>query len=204
MTADEVPPALAGIHSRLASLSRAIRPHYTRYVREVSPPYMAISLRAAAVLWALCEILKPGRVLELGSGFSSFVLGCYASQANATVCSVDDDPRWLDRTRSFLAREGVATDRMTLWGGFDHDEAAPFDFVFHDLGDMSLRQTAFHSAAAMVSGGGALFLDDMHKPTYARYVRAALRDLACPYVDLKSQTFDEYGRYCGLALFTHK
>ncbi|HEY7912861.1 MAG TPA: class I SAM-dependent methyltransferase [Blastocatellia bacterium] len=204
MTVDEVMPGLAEALPEILSLSRAIRPQYEWYVREVSPSYMAISLKAAAVLQVLCERLKPIRILELGSGFSSFVLRRYAALANATVCSIDDSSQWLDQTRAFLEREGLSTDEMILWGDFKEREAARFDFIFHDLGDMSLRQTAFHDVLTMAAGGGVVFLDDMHKPPYAQHVRAALRNFSCSYVDLKRYTFDEFGRYCGLALFARE
>src|SRR5690348_5146340 len=43
------------------------------YVREVSSPEYTISLGLAAFLLALCRSRRPGRILDLGSGFSSYL-----------------------------------------------------------------------------------------------------------------------------------
>ena len=56
-----------------AALNRiavALRDPHEEFVSRVSSPDMAISLEAAAFLRALCEGLRPRRVLDLGSGFS--------------------------------------------------------------------------------------------------------------------------------------
>jgi hypothetical protein len=76
------------------------------------------------------------RLLDLGSGFSSYVLRAYAAGVPGAVgWSVDDDPAWLEKTRAFLVSEGLSTEhpvcRIRLSGSvrlilafLDHASAA--------------------------------------------------------------------------------
>src|SRR5262245_35480678 len=80
-------------------LHNIISPHYEYYIKEVSTSKMAVSLNTAIILYMFCEALVPKQIIDLGSGFSSFVLRSYASQSgNCMVYSVDDNQDWLDRT----------------------------------------------------------------------------------------------------------
>ncbi|MDP2727812.1 MAG: hypothetical protein Q8P59_09750, partial [Dehalococcoidia bacterium] len=56
-------------------------PYYGQYTSRVSIDYMAVSLELSAFLMVLCERFRPSSILDLGSGFSSFVFRYYASKA---------------------------------------------------------------------------------------------------------------------------
>ena len=70
----------------------------------------------AVFLRVLCREIGPAAVLDLGSGFSSFVLRSYDDGGGARVTSVDDSETWLARTAQFLESRGVPTDQLLLPG----------------------------------------------------------------------------------------
>lgn len=178
--------------------SAFLDPYYRQYVQHVSASDMAVSLRAASFLWAMCAGLQPKSILDLGSGFSSFVFRSYAKPYSAKVWSVDDDPRWLARTRDYLAAAGVSTEDLYLWNDFS-PTTETFELVFHDLGNMQLRgQTLRHALARTKCHNGVLVLDDVHKEEYQVPMRDALASCRCQYLDASTVTRDEFGRHCGV------
>jgi predicted O-methyltransferase YrrM len=161
---------------------------------------MAISLEAAAFLWTLCEHLKPVSILDLGSGFSSFVLRAFAASYSATVCTVDDDSVWLERTRQFLTAHGLGTEDMKVFGDLTMSWGETFDLVFYDLGGMATRAQQLPSVLERVGQRSVLVLDDMHKEEYVPAVERALRPGRWRYFDARAATMDNYGRFCGVVL----
>jgi len=191
-------PFLREDGERMRPIETAMRPCHASYVSDVSAPGMAVSLPTALLLRRLCEDLRPRRVLDLGSGFSSFVLRSYAaSQRDVTAWSVDDDDAWLQRTRDFLLGHGLATEHLVDWEEFQSADPGPFDLVFHDLGGMELRMQAFDRALEL-GARGVVLLDDMHKPHYSKYVAERLQTQPCCRLDLEFCTRDELGRFCVL------
>lgn len=193
-------PFLRNSGQKFREITIAIRPKYEQYVKEVSTPDMAVSLRTAVFLWVLCEGLKPKRILDLGSGFSSFILRFYAASKNdVAVWSVDNSTEWLYRTQASLVSHNLSTARLMLWDQFERDSSGRFDFIFHDLGNMDLRRRSLHLVLKLGEEGyGIVLLDDMHKNSYSEYVRDSLSHYSCRYFDLTPYTLDEFGRYCGL------
>jgi predicted O-methyltransferase YrrM len=171
---------------------------YGEYVKHISSPDRAISLQMAAFLSALCERHRPVSILDLGSGFSSFVFRAYA-QTHAAVWTVDDDPNWLERTAQFLTARLVPTNNMALWqeGGW-RDEG--FDLVCYDLGGMTTRAQALPEILQKIGDTTILVLDDMHKEEYVPTVERELRTGQWRYFDARSHTMDHYGRFCGVVL----
>ena len=102
-------PPLAGTEI-LAEATERLRPVFDEYVTSVSVPMAALSLETSALATVLCEITRPHRILDLGSGFSSYVFRRYAATASpqAEVWSIDDSPHWLEKTRGFLASKGFS------------------------------------------------------------------------------------------------
>ena len=162
-------PALAGLPDAIFESWKQLADPYQEYISQVSPPVWAVSPQTAALMHALCVLLKPKTALDLGSGFSSFVLRRYSRDASnpCTVHSVDDDPRWLDRTRHYLAARNLQTDGMFLWPVFQAQAAAHYDFVLHDMGRMNLRLEAVPRVLDLVAPDGLLVLDDLQKQEYA-------------------------------------
>jgi predicted O-methyltransferase YrrM len=174
----------------------ALRSHYERYVREVSTAEMAVSWETAAYLRHLCEALRPARVLDLGSGFSSLVLRDYAA---AAVVSGDDDAQWLERTRAFLEEEGHAEGELRLWRDFESAPGEPFDLIFHDLAGGRLRETAAPLAVRCLSTRGVIVFDDAHHLGHRRAAQRAAREAGLAAYSLYHWTHDAIGRFALLA-----
>lgn len=179
---------------------RALRPSYEQYVRAVSTPNMALSLKTAVLLEVLLAHLRPQSILDLGSGFSSFVFRSYAKrEKGARVWSVDDSDAWLARTEAFLAARALSTEDLITWNEFQNAREYRFDFILHDLGLMAMRSETLPAVLKLGrEGGGVVILDDLHKTAYRREVRQAPKDFPCRLFHLSGYTRDEYGRYAGL------
>jgi len=191
-------PLLRGAKSRLKELRAELEGHHALYTTEVSTPGMAVSLETAALLRLLCENLSPRRVLDLGSGFSSWTLRTWAARSGAEVTSVDDSPEWLGRTREYLAAQGAGTERLFAWSEFEPGEE-PYALIFYDLGRMPARIEHLGRILELAaSGGSVLVLDDVHKPSYAEVVTEALRGYEHDYLDCRPLTHDEKGRWAAL------
>jgi len=176
---------------------QSLRPHHTQYAACVSPAWMTISLELAAFLQALCARRRPARVVDLGSGFSSFALRQYQLQANPApeVWSVDDDDRWLNATRRFLEYHHLATDHLALWDTFIADEPGRFDLVVHDLGSLRVRRETLRQVVALAAPGGIVVIDDVNYGGFRRYAQRTLADLGAPHHMVEAATRDCFGRY---------
>ena len=66
--------------------------YYRKYLSNISSKDMAISLELSVFLIIVCRILKPKRILDLGSGFSSFIFRYYAANtvSKPVILSVND------------------------------------------------------------------------------------------------------------------
>jgi predicted O-methyltransferase YrrM len=198
---------LASLRARLPALkdygdlsdqSRLLlEPDYVEYVATVSTGGQAISLELATFLHVLCRLVKPNRLLDTGSGFSSFVFRLFQKEApnDVEVWSADDSPPWLDKTRDFLERKNVPTENLVSWESFVRSEPDPFDLVLHDLGSTALRQESLPTATSLALPGGYLVVDDWHKRQIRSSARRALKARGVSHFSLKRLTEDQFGRY---------
>jgi len=193
-------PFMKSAKYELPSIQADLRDAYSEYVASVSTADMAVSLPAVAFLTFLCRNLCPKRVLDLGSGFSSYALRIYAATSGdaVTICSVDDSPEWLDKTREFLRARDVNTERFLLWEDFSKHASGDWDLIFHDLGSMDTRRDTLDFVLQRCHQRSAAVLDDMHKPDYADYVRDRLKKYRCRIFDSRAFTLDELGRFSTL------
>jgi predicted O-methyltransferase YrrM len=195
-------PRLHNLAEVMSESARSLVPLYDEYVYVdgVSTSVMAVSFEAAALLDALCRILEPRNVVDLGSGFSSVVVRRYARDAkNCLAGSVDDDPAWLARTQSFLVKLGLPTDHLMSWTDFQNTSQR-YDLIFHDLGNMLVREQSLPVALNRVSPGGMVILDDMHKQDYAVAAQQIVRAAGFTLVPLRETTRDQYDRHACLAI----
>ncbi len=194
----ELPALAADLPAARAALSDA----YARYVATVSAADMAVSLETASFLLALCRRLRPARVLDLGSGFSSVVFRAYAGTADprCLVHTVDDDEAWLERTGAFLAREGLAADGLFAWSRFEGASDSGYAVVLHDLGRMPRRAATVEFAVSRRAPDGVLVLDDMHKAHYAPHAEAVCARANLRVLSLRGYTLDRFGRFACLAV----
>lgn len=171
------------------------------YVREVSSPEYAISLELATFLLALCRHRRPARLLDLGSGFSSFVFRRHQaeSEPRPQVWSVDDDPAWRERTRRYLADRGLALDHVVGPDELLDSGVADFDLVLHDLNTINSpeRSQLLPAVLGALAGTGVLVVDDLDGYPYRGRVRAAAARSGHRLLSLRPFLVDERWRYPG-------
>ncbi|MBW1918393.1 MAG: hypothetical protein JRI57_10310 [Deltaproteobacteria bacterium] len=196
-------PLLLEYRKHNSALKLRLKPYYEDYISTVSTPRIAISLELATLMLLLCNILNPRTILDLGSGFSSFVFRSYLQDApvKPLIWSIDDDPDWLAKTRAFLSKYGLCTDNLDTWANFTKAGHGLFDLILHDLGStQEIRLTTLTEVIPYKNPQGVLILDDMHKVPYGPTTRRILKNLNLKYYNLKSYTRDRYGRYSFLVM----
>ncbi len=173
-----------------------LRPVYEGYVRDVSSANMAASLELGALLLALCRINRWHRLLDLGSGFSSYVFRLYAKEnPGVVVYSVDDDPVWLKRTASFLSEHQLSTERLLWLDDFLRESTQPFDCILHDLNFVEVRIHHVEDVLSRLATDGMAIFDDVHKTDYRIELLRKLAPLPGKTFSLRPVTADSFGRY---------
>jgi len=170
---------------------------YDEYVSSRAIDYMTISLESSALLYSLMEILRPPRVLDLGCGFSSYVLRKQAQDSNAAseVVSVNNDIDSLEKTRRHLVKHNLPSDNMLSWEDMSAAHPKPFDLVFHNLGNMAVRAQTLPWVQSHLSSGGFALLDDVHKPNYRKTVLDSIAESKFEFFSMRAITHDQFGRY---------
>ncbi len=178
---------------------------YQEYVENVSEPQWAISLELARELIRLCDERQPKRILDLGSGFSSYVLGKWAKEHGAECWSIDDKQSWLTKTQQFVYEHDAAAPNhgWELWEQFfcprRKYDRGKFDLVCYDMGTLHTRMRLFRPTMFHVAHGGLLVMDDLNFMDYHRAVEWLLDRWGFTRESLKEQTLDEFGRYSWIA-----
>lgn len=192
---DEFDHLICSAHKRLSQ-------YHDAYIAEVSVSSMAISTKLSAFLLALCELVKPTFIADLGSGFSTFVLRHYAihSDARVVVHTVDDSPEWLEKTRSFLRRHDLPDDNLTTFDSFEVSGYKGYDLILHDLGSMKTREQTVRYAIGLARSGGYIIIDDMHFITYSRVVKEIVKSSRDGLFSLRHFTKDEGRRFSSLVV----
>lgn len=184
-----------------AALERAhddsdLRAIYQRYVKNVSHWEWAISWPSVRALDALCDALRPRLVLDLGSGFSTYV-ACNAARRRGFDCevvSVDTSDEWLEKTRAFLTEEGLEA-RLIPAREVDALPGAAFELAFDDLGHTQDRASVIPTVLRVMAPGGVVLLDDMNARSYRREVASKLGAARWELYSARSQTIDTKGRF---------
>jgi predicted O-methyltransferase YrrM len=142
-----------------------LKPAYQKYVNQISTFDMAISFETSQLLYTLAKIKKAKRILDLGSGFSSYVMRLYAKNSgnDIVVYSVDDDKNWLEKTRDFLVAMQVSAEHVLEWNDFKEKAPTGFDLISHDLGGLEIRAESLPFVLNLLDKSGIIVLDDMHK-----------------------------------------
>jgi predicted O-methyltransferase YrrM len=195
-------PFLDDYEHSARDVSRRLRAAYDDYTARVSPASIAIAFRLATFLGVVCEATRPAQVLDLGSGFSSYVLGACASRAGVArpdVRSVDLSAHWLDKTRRFLAAHAVSGVTLTDLDAFRRSPRMQAGLVLLDIGELAQRVRLLDLALDACRPGGLLVIDDMHVPRYRRAMRRALRARGVAHFSLRAFTRSRL-RYAYLAI----
>lgn len=166
-----------------APVAQRLAPAYADYIARVSPDPIAIALPLATFLGVLCEQLRPPRILDLGSGFSSYAFR--ACSGSADVWSIDQSRAWLDKTRAFLGQHHADTPHLATWDDFIATSPAPFDLVLQDFATLNARLQMLDRVVDLCRPGGLLVIDDMHVPGYRRATLRALDRRGLAYFSLR-------------------
>lgn len=174
-----------------------LKPYYEQYISKVSPEEWAISFELSVFLMVLCDILKPKRILDLGSGFSSLVFRLYMSDISPKpiVWSVDTSSKWLEETCRFLEFNNLTTENLTTWHNFLKEDVDSFDLILHDLGYIPIRMMTLKKVLTLASPKGIIVLDDINRIIYRAYVKQILNKSKLDYYSLKFFTRDDYERF---------
>lgn len=197
-----VSPSLGAQLSHTEEYASFLRPFHDQYVKEVSTPVMAVSLPVASALWAACEALQPKTVLDLGSGFSTFVVARWATTKKVHVTSIDDDPVWLGHTANFLIEHNVPLPDLRAL----HDGPLPLNqsLVFLDIALPPQRIGLFAEAANTMGRDAMMVLDDMNQHPYGAQVRVAARPNGLRLYSIRRHTKDDSGRFAAVAFTRRK
>jgi predicted O-methyltransferase YrrM len=177
-------PFIASYAGVSAPVAQRLAPAYADYIARVSPDPIAIARPLATFLGVLCTELSPPRVLDLGSGFSSYAFRA-CSGATAAIWSIDQQRAWLDRTRGFLRRHGADTPHLATWDDFIATSPAPFDLVLQDFATLDVRLGMLDRVIDLCRPGGLVVIDDMHVPGYRRATLRALDRRGLTYFSLR-------------------
>jgi predicted O-methyltransferase YrrM len=166
--------------------------HHRAYTSAISPDPIAVSLELAVFLAVVCEAARPRAILDLGSGFSSYVFRSYVKRvggnSSPVVYSIDQSRRWLDETHRFLdARELDGTNLLT-WDEFLASDRPRFDLVLQDIADLGTRVGMINRVIDECEPGGMLVIDDMHVPGYRRAVLSELDRRGMSHFSLRAFT----------------
>jgi hypothetical protein len=199
------PPAWMGAYRR-SQVDRdgAIRLAHAQYVSSVSSSAAAISLELAHLLWFTAHQTQPGLILDLGSGFSSYVLRRYQRDAERSgrkcrVISCDHDSHWLGKTAEYLEANQLSTaDLWTLERLIDEQAMLQPDLVLHDLGYPAMRVEQLPMVMQFCRNDTLLIIDDLHKQHIQEAVTQYVQRQRLRYHDLTRYTYDSFGRYAWL------
>ncbi len=173
-----------------------LRPHYEQYVREISRADMAASLELAAFMFTICKINQFTKLLDMGSGLSSFVFRFYAKETpGVKVYSVDDDAAWLEKTKDFLHQHQLDTQNMFTLDQFLKSSESEFDCILHDLNFVEVRINYVEQMIKITKSNGVIIFDDVHKPDYLFALLVKLKETQSKVFTVKPITNDGYGRF---------
>lgn len=191
-------PLLGELSRGSCSITKEIRQIYTGYTKDVSYEGMPISFESACFLWSMCEALNPKRILDMGSGFSSFVFRHYQRTASPDleIWSVDESAEWLGKTKDFLLLHHLSDRDMYTWGEFQTLAPPQFDLISHDLGYMHERPDILERILTLRTDNGIIVVDDYQNPTYRAELDRRLHNYeTLEGHDIRWLTLDRFLRY---------
>lgn len=174
---------------------------FEEYTSDVSSASMAASPEILSILYSICEILKPKKVLDMGSGISSYVFRLYQKKSSndCIVYSIDDDEAWLKKTEAFLENHSLNTENLMTLEDFKQISHPVFDLIFHDLNFVEERIKHIDFLVDIISPEGAIIFDDVHKINYFKNLTKILRRRNLHIKSLKKESLDNFRRFAILA-----
>lgn len=178
-----------------------IQQAYSEYTTKVSPADMTVSLETSVVLIGLCVLHEPKSILDLGSGFSSYVFryirGNHLTEECA-ILSIDTDKAWIRKTAGFIRERGLTTYDFCFWDDIK-DTAEEFDLIFVDIDKTYSRKNYYaHILKSFVGENSVVVFDDMHKGILSSTLAEVLSEYKYKSTNIRDLTLDEFGRFSSL------
>jgi len=179
-----------------SEIINTIKQKHLEYVTTVSSPEMAVSLESSLLLYQLAITKKPKFALDLGAGFSSYILRLASKNSSGfIVYSVDDDLNWLAKTHNYLAQNGLYTNNVIGIDAFKKITDVTFDIILLDLNFVEVRKNYIKTSIDITNKNGLIVFDDTHKIEYLRIVKEMCLKNKISLFNFKDLTFDSYNRF---------
>ena len=112
-------PGIENYSQNKSSIMSEFRNAFEDYISNYSAELISMSLNRGAFIYHLCSFLKPKSILDLGSGFSTFIFAKHAEVNKLNnITSVDDSQFWLEETKKFLLNHNLTPPKLVTWDQF--------------------------------------------------------------------------------------
>ena len=139
---------------------------YLYYTTNISNASMAASLKCCVFLLCLYKALEPEKILDLGSGFSSYALRYFNGRflPDSEIYSVDSSKGWLEKSKQFCQLNTLNDEHFYHWDEIK-GKKIPFELIFMDI-DFSKNRVNYYNPVCKQFLAEKTFMlaDDMHKP----------------------------------------
>ncbi|OPZ79974.1 MAG: hypothetical protein BWY79_00093 [Actinobacteria bacterium ADurb.Bin444] len=170
----------------------AVRADHGQYVTNVSLPQYAVGWEVVESIWRELERVRPATLCDCGSGFTSYLLRLWAKENGGQVTSLDTDPDWLAKSKAYAEEKGVGGGLWKLWD----DRSGSFDFLFYDLGVISVRERMARASLDLVAPNGTWMGDDLHWAGYDHEMAVLAAQQGSKLV-MEPESKDKFGRFAG-------
>ncbi len=127
-------------------------------------PYMLY--REQEILEELILNLKPGKVLEWGSGFSTLHFPGFLSR-DASWKSVESDEDWAYKITNLNSRQGVEVRYFQPDSYLDAADSGPYDLI---IIDGLFREECLKRSLGLISDRSCVFLHDANRKEYNSFL----------------------------------
>ena len=170
-----------------------LKKHLSCYGRRAST---AIEAKDAIALWHLMEKRKPKRILEMGSGFSTWVIRkwAWAQEHDVVVWTLDTEWKWLGTVLVELEQLHLSTEHCLHYDSFMsclRDTVAHFDLIFVDHGPCAKRVEDYNLYMSLLAPGGVAVFDNWHLPHYHTKMQPLLEADGFEIEDLSGDSSSE-------------
>ncbi|HRE73106.1 MAG TPA: hypothetical protein PLR45_00350 [Flavobacteriales bacterium] len=176
-----------------------IETEYRKYIEEISSAEMAASLELSQFIFEFVENKKPLKIVDMGSGFSSFVIRFYQKlhpELSIECFSVEDDSSWQDKTIKYLEEKNVSAENILSPDDFfKRITSTYFDLIILDLNFVEVRKKYISPCLNILRKGGFLIIDDVHKVEFLREIKKTAKKAELPLLNLEKITKDRFGRF---------
>lgn len=168
-----------------------VRKVYEVYTKTVSKAGWPIGWRVSTLLIGLMNKMKLNRILDLGSGWSSYLLRL----GGAKVWSIDTDAKWLEKTKSFLTQFNQLNGHFGLLEDFEFPTEQTYDLVLIDSKPGARRYEMFPSIKRCCKG--IVVFDDWNNDKIREPAERIFNDWNIQ--NLERETKDRWERFIAVA-----